>query len=121
MRWGFLLLVLANGALGQTLPRVQFEEAAKHLVRSPSAVYPPLAQQTRISGDVLLEVAIAADGKTSVRRVISGHPLLVKAAVDAVNKWQFQPFLVDGKPATVVSDVVVPFASLKTQIAADEA
>ena len=120
MRWAFLLLILASNALGQTLPRVQPEEAAKHLVSNMSPIYPPFAQQTRISGDVLLEIAIAPDGKTFVRRLISGHPLLVQAAITAVNNWQFQPFIVDGKPATVVTAVIVPFGNAGNQSAADQ-
>lgn len=121
MRWVFLLLILANSALGQTLQRVQSEEAAKHLVSSPAPIYPPLAQQTGISGDVLLEIAVAPDGKTFVRRVISGHPLLVQAAITAVNKWKFQPFIVDGKPATVLTAVIVPFGYAGNQTAVDKA
>ncbi len=120
MRWVFVFLVLANNAVGQTLPRVPSEEATKHLVSGPPPIYPSFAQQTRISGEVLLEISIAPDGKTSVHRLISGHPLLVQAAITAVNKWQFQPFIVDGKPATVLTVVIVPFGNAGKQAAADQ-
>jgi TonB family protein len=115
MRLVFLLLVLTNSTLGQTLPRVRSEEAAKHLVSSTPPIYPALARQGRISGDVLLEIAVAPDGKTRVRHVISGHPLLVDSAVIAVSGWRFRPFFIDGKPATVVTVLIVPFDNNEAQ------
>jgi TonB family protein len=121
MKWVILVLVFATSTLGQTtLPRVSSEEAVKHLVSSSPPVYPPLAQQTRISGDVLLEIVVTADGKTSLRHVISGHPLLIQAAIDAVQTWRFQPFIVDGNPAAVVTAVIVPIGNAANQTAADQ-
>ncbi len=118
MRWVVLFLFLASNALGQSLPHVQTEEAEKHLVSSPSPVYPTFAEQTHISGDVVLEIVIAADGKTSVRRVISGHPLLLQAAINAVQGWRFQPFIIEGKPSAVVTAVIVVFGNNGIQNAA---
>jgi TonB family protein len=117
MKKVLLLLLLAGNARGQGLPHVRTEEAEEHLVSKPSPVYPQLAEQTRISGDVLLEIAIAEDGRTSVRRVISGHPLLLQAAINAVQNWHFQPFVIDGKPAAVVTAVVIPFGKVGNPVA----
>ena len=54
-------------------------------------VYPPLARQTRISGDVILRVSVANDGSVSKVKVLSGHPLLVGNSQEPVKKWKFEP------------------------------
>ena len=54
-------------------------------------VYPPLAKQARIQGVVLLEAKISKEGTIDNLRVISGHPLLTQAAIDAVKQWQYKP------------------------------
>ena len=115
-----LFLLLASNTFCQNLAHVQTEDAERHLLISHSPVYPGLAQQTRVTGDVLLEITIAANGKTSVRRVISGHPLLIPATIDAVQGWQFQPFVIDGKPTAVVTVVTVPFGEVGSQKVTDQ-
>lgn len=62
-----------------------------------------------------MEVSVDGSGKASVQRFITGHPLLAQAAMDAVPKWKYQPFEIDGKPTTVVTLVMVPFGDNKTQ------
>lgn len=115
-RIALLFLALPFIAPGQTIPtRVSPDEAASHLIKKPSPAYPALAQQTNISGIVLLQVSIDESGSASAQRVISGHPLLVQAAIEALNQWKYTPFEVDGKPATVVTVVMIPFGSTKTQ------
>ena len=110
MRWIALFLIFATSVVGQTmLPRVDSEEAAKHFLKGAPPIYPPSAEATRISGVVLLEISIEPSGKTRFRRVISGHPMLVDAAVMAVKGWQFRPFVIDGQPATIVTAVMVGF------------
>jgi TonB family protein len=102
---------IAASAFGQNAPtRVSPDEAMKHILKQTEAVYPPLAEQTRISGTIILEVLIDSSGKTSVRRVISGHPLLITSAMNAVSSWKYQPFEVDGKPAPVITFVMVVFS-----------
>jgi TonB family protein len=116
MKFIFLFLILATNVVGQaTLPRVDSEEATKHFLKGAPPIYPQLAADTRISGAVLLEISVAPSGKTHFLRVISGHPLLVTPAVTAVKGWQFRPFLVDGKPATVVTAVMVGFNTSESQ------
>lgn len=101
-------------SLGSTL-RVPAPDAAAHLKKHPSAIYPPLAQQTRISGVVILEIAISETGSVVIKRVISGHPLLQQAAMDAVRHWQYEPFQSGGQPATAITWVKVGFASTRSQ------
>jgi len=72
-------------------------------------VYPPLARQARISGVVRLQAIIAKDGTIQELQVISGHPLLVQAALDAVKQWRYQPTLLNGEPVEVVTTIDVVF------------
>lgn len=72
-------------------------------------VYPVLARQSGIQGVVVLHAIIDRDGRVSELRVISGHPLLVKAAIDAVNQWRYQPTLLNGEPVEVETTITVSF------------
>src|ERR1035438_8539223 len=62
-----------------------------NLVRQPKPVYPPLAKQARISGVVHLAAVISKDGTIQDLKVISGHPLLIPSALEAVKQWVYQP------------------------------
>jgi len=118
MRFALFFLALTTGALGQISPiRVPSDEAEQHLVGSIRPVYPPFAQETRISGIVLLEISIDATGKPQILGIISGHPLLLDEAIKAVKNSKFQPFLEAGKPTMVVTAIMVPFAATDRQIA----
>ena len=79
----------------------------RKLLYSPEPLYPPLAQQARIQGTVRLEVLIAADGAVKQVRLISGHPMLAGAVLEAVKKWRYRPTLLDGEPVEVVTQVEV--------------
>lgn len=79
------------------------------LVRSPKPVYPPLAKQARISGTVKLSAIISKDGTIQHLEVISGHPLLVPAALEAVKQWVYQPTLLNTEPVEVITQIDVNF------------
>jgi periplasmic protein TonB len=79
------------------------------LIRQPHPVYPPLAKQARISGTVHLSAIIAKDGTIQKLEVISGHPLLVPAALEAVKQWVYQPTLLNGEPVEVQTTIDVNF------------
>ena len=79
------------------------------LVSQPKPAYPPLAKQARISGTVMLSVIIGADGSVRDIQVISGHPLLIPAALEAVRQWKYSPTLLNGEPAEVSTQVDVNF------------
>jgi len=83
-------------------------EQAK-LIFKPNPEYPPLAKMARITGVVRLEAIISRDGTIQDLKVISGHPLLVKAAIDAVSRWRYQPTLLNGEPVEVITEVDVHF------------
>lgn len=83
-------------------------QAAK-LVRQPKPVYPPLAKQARISGTVRFNAVIGKDGTIQNLTLVSGHPLLVQSAQDAVRQWVYQPTTLNGEPVEVVTTIDVNF------------
>jgi periplasmic protein TonB len=83
-------------------------EPAK-IIFQPKPEYPKLAQLTRTEGTVRLEAIISTDGTIQNLKVLSGHPLLVMAAVEAVARWRYQPTLLNGEPVEVVTDIHVSF------------
>ena len=83
-------------------------ESAK-VVFGPHPEYPPLAKMARIQGTVRLDAVISKDGTIQDLKVISGHPLLVRAAMDAVQRWRYQPTLLNGEPVEVATEIDVNF------------
>lgn len=83
-------------------------QAAK-LLRRVLPVYPALAKSARVSGTVHLVGVIAKDGTIRNLQVISGHPLLVNAAIEAVRQWIYQPTLLSGEPVEVIAPIDVNF------------
>ena len=73
-------------------------------------LYPPLARQTRVQGTVVLHVTIGTDGTIKELQVVSGHPLLIQAAIDDVKKWRYKPTLRNGKPVEVETQINVVFS-----------
>jgi protein TonB len=71
--------------------------------------YPTLARQARVQGIVLLRAVISKQGKIENVQVISGHPLLVKAAMDAVQQWRYRPYYLNSEPVEVETQVTVNF------------
>jgi len=71
--------------------------------------YPPLARQARISGEVRLEAVIGVDGTVQQLRVVSGHPLLSGAALEAVRQWRYRATTLNGKPVEVSTVISVRF------------
>lgn len=80
------------------------------LVNKVQPVYPPLARQTRISGTVRLHAIISKAGTIQSLEVMSGHPLLVRAAMDAVQQWRYKPTLLNGEPVEVDTTIDVIFS-----------
>ncbi|HUL34506.1 MAG TPA: energy transducer TonB [Candidatus Eisenbacteria bacterium] len=83
---------------------------AARLVNRVQPMYPPLARQTRISGTVKLHAIIGKSGAVEQLQVVSGHPLLVQAALDAVRQWRYQPTLLNGEPVEVDTEIDVIFS-----------
>lgn len=75
----------------------------------PQPVYPPLARQARISGVVHLQAIISREGTILDLRAVSGHPLLIPAAIAAVQHWVFRPTYLNGDPVEVATEIDVNF------------
>jgi protein TonB len=80
-----------------------------NLINQARPVYPPLARQARIQGTVKLTAIISKDGSIQKLEVLSGHPLLIPAALQAVKEWRYKPTLLNGEPVEVVTQVDVNF------------
>jgi periplasmic protein TonB len=82
---------------------------AARLIRRVEPVYPALARQARVSGVVRLEAIIGEDGAIRQLRVLSGHPLLIPSARDAVKQWRYRPTLLGGVAVPVLTRIDVHF------------
>ncbi len=80
------------------------------LVFQAKPIYPDAAREARISGVVILEAVIGKDGAVQNVRVITGHPLLAPAAVDAVSQWRYEPTLLNDQLVEVVTTITVTFS-----------
>lgn len=89
--------------------RVGGNVQAANLIRKITPQYPPLAKQARVQGTVKFQAIIGKDGTIQNLQLISGHPLLVPAATDAVKQWMYRPTLLNGEPVEVVTQIDVNF------------
>jgi len=111
----------ARGALPSEKTKPNLREAAggpitvgtgvqsAKLLFGPKPAYPPLARAARVSGTVRLRAFIATDGGVRNVQLVSGPPLLVRAAYDAVLQWRYKPTLLNGVPVEVLTEVDVNF------------
>jgi protein TonB len=65
--------------------------------------------QARVQGTVVLQAVIGKDGTIRELRLISGHPMLAPAAIEAVKQWRYRPYLLNGEPVEVDTQVNVNF------------
>jgi periplasmic protein TonB len=84
-------------------------DAMKAAVHKTVPEYPTIARQMKATGEVDVEVSIAADGKVEDVKIISGNPLLTKAAAKAAKDWTFIPFVADGQPSRAVTVLTFEF------------
>ena len=89
--------------------RVSSGVAQGLLVHQVKPAYPPLAMQARIQGTVVLQAVIAKDGTVKDLRVVSGHPMLVQAALEAAQLWRYKPYLLNDQPVEVDTQINVNF------------
>jgi TonB family protein len=104
---------IAPGDTGPAVPgtklRIPGNVQAMKLIQQPKPVYPVQAKQDHIQGVVKIEAWIGKDGRIQNLNVISGHPLLVPASLDAVRQWVYQPTLLNGEPVDVDTVIDVNF------------
>lgn len=80
-----------------------------NLIHKVQPVYPPLARTARVQGSVVLAALISKDGTIENLRLLSGHPMLSSAAIDAVKQWRYKPFVLNGDAIEVETQIVVNF------------
>ena len=79
------------------------------LIRRVQPVYPPLARSARIQGSVVLAAVISKAGTIENLTLISGHPMLVPAALQAVSQWRYRPYVLNGEAIEVDTQITVNF------------
>jgi TonB family protein len=90
-------------------PLIDPKVAESRLTGRVEPQYPQMAKIARIQGDVVLHILIDKQGHVAKVKQKSGHPILIQAAIDAVNNWDYQPFLLNGQPTDVETFVTVRF------------
>lgn len=81
-----------------------------NLIHRVEPIYPYLAIQARIQGDVILQAVISREGTIENLHVVSGHPMLSPAAMNAVKQWRYRPYKLNGEPVEVETQVTVKFS-----------
>jgi protein TonB len=108
------------GGTGSNLPpppkptqqriRVGGNVQSAKMIRQVQPIYPQIAKTAHVSGTVLLHAIISKDGSVQELQYVSGPPLLMKAAMDAVREWRYQPTLLNGEPVEVETTISVIFS-----------
>lgn len=101
--------VVPDGPMPPSRINVGGNVAATKLVTQIRPVYPPAAKEQRIQGVVRLQAVIAKDGTVQSLEVVSGHPLLVPSALEAVKQWVYQTTLLNGQPVEVQTMIDVNY------------
>ncbi len=89
--------------------RVSQGVTAGLVIKRVNPTYPPLARTARVQGSVVLAAVIGKDGSIQNLHVLSGHPLLTQAALEAVKQWRYKPYILNGEPVEVDTQVTVNF------------
>jgi periplasmic protein TonB len=80
------------------------------LLRRVQPIYPPPARNARIQGPVVMVALIDTDGRIVKLRLVSGNPLLVEAAMNAVKQWRYRPYILNSQPIEVETQITVVFS-----------
>jgi protein TonB len=78
-------------------------------ISRPDPVYPPIARAAHVQGVVVLQATISKTGAIENLKVLSGPPMLTQAAIDAVSRWRYKPYMLSGEPVEVETTVQVNF------------
>ncbi len=90
-------------------PLVVSHLAEANLLHRVQPLYPTIARLAKIQGPVELRAVISKEGTIEGLTVIGGHPLLVASAIDAVRQWRYRPYLLNGDPIEVETNITVNF------------
>lgn len=107
---GVAAVVIPGGQSPTTPIRVGAGIQTPMKVRDVKPVYPPAAQEAKVSGIVIAEITIGTDGTVTEAKILRGVPLLNEAALEAVKQWQYTPTLLNGVPVPVIMTATVTFS-----------
>jgi protein TonB len=79
------------------------------IIRKVQPIYPVLAKNAHIQGAVVLEALISKSGRIENLQLVSGHPMLVPATIEAVRQWQYKPYILNGEAIEVETQITVNF------------
>lgn len=100
------MALISTVAFAQEKPeRVEPEVASRNLIKKVDPAVPPLAKIAGVGGTVIVDITIDPTGKVISVAPVSGHPMLSPAFIETVKKWEYSPFLRDGKPVSVITRV----------------
>ena len=89
--------------------RISSGVADGHKIGGSDPVYPQMAKIAHVQGDVVLQALISKTGTIENLRAISGHPILIQAAMDAVRQWRYNPWVLNGEAVEVETTITVKF------------
>ena len=121
-----LCVGVSTATRGQIVPAqdniqsISSEKAKENLITLVQPDYPPLAKAARIMGIVHASIEVDESGKVVDVKLLSGHPMLAPAALQAIRKWKYKPFEVGGKPVPVRTEVQVSIPENLKQSDIDE-
>jgi len=113
---GSIVSSTANASVPKFVPvvpqRVRISQGVTKglLIQKVEPQYPPLARAARVQGEVVLSAVIDGNGQINNLQLVSGHPMLVQAAIAAVKQWRYKPFLLNGQPVVVETTITVIFS-----------
>jgi protein TonB len=84
--------------------------SAGDLIHKVQPAYPPLARTARIQGVVVLQAVISKQGTIENLSVLTGHPMLTAAAIEAVRQWRYRPYILNNEPVEVETQITVNFS-----------
>lgn len=78
-------------------------------IEAPKPVYPPIAREAEITGRVVTQLLVTAQGAVAKVRVVSGNKILADSAQEMLYRWRFRPAQVNGRPVAVWVEIPVNF------------
>ena len=79
------------------------------LVHKVQPVYPAEARRMRVEGNVVIDATVTAQGQVDDLKLVSGHPMLAPAAMDAIRRWRYTPYTLNGNPIPKETRITISF------------
>lgn len=104
-----LLLSMATLAFGQSEKHLSNEQSMAAAVSKAQPEFPPMAKQLKLEGEVVLMAHVSEEGRVEKVEPVSGNPILIRSAQDALMRWKFQKQTEDGKPVRYAATISFNF------------